>query len=179
MNSKYLKGVLLAQYFYRCIEWHFIFFSMTPLHFKRDNCMVKRKFSLFSYVTIYKCAQIVWNLKKKLCAFCSVVQEAFLPQSKHMQIRGIYDSKLPIRESAAYYVNLWLSCDKAAIFPGCFPFCTVCRVKYSSGTWQWGGEDTEFRTFSSTLMNQNKLRLKLRSVQQTRSLWAVTFHYIS
>lgn len=34
------------------------------------------------------------------------VHEPFFPQYKHMQIRRINDSKLPIGVSVTYYVNL-------------------------------------------------------------------------
>lgn len=62
--------------------------------------------------------------------------------TKHMQIRGTTDSKLPIGVSVTYYVNLWLPCDKLAACPDCFP-AFVCS-ETPQAEWELEVEDSDW-----------------------------------
>lgn len=76
------------------------------------------------------CWQLIHQFELYICTV--PVHEAFLPQSKHMQIRGINDSKLPIGLSVTYYVNPWLLCDKLAVCPGYFPAFIYQRMLWKT-----------------------------------------------
>lgn len=102
-----LSSPLKIQYLSNCTLLH----SITALTNVYDDPIHTPDYHLLLLIT--------HQFELYICSVC--VHKAFFPQSKHMQIRGINDCKLPIGPSVTYHVNVWLLCDKLAACPGCFP----------------------------------------------------------